>query len=952
VCHRESTCFYQAIEIDKVKQETTMEFITFAFICIKFSVGVACAIGDSIRKITDQNQPLLLEGEYEAMANDDDVGDTTEVEGLTGVEEDGALIVVGRDSEDVSSVLGYCDTLALNPGLLALPGKGSNVSECIGFGFDGVVGVMSNGITLFGSDTGVANKSGVFCMSSRVAMVLYLVSPQFLGNVNCVYEDVWFAQISCFREILIGRIGVESTSSEGYFFGLGHFSDGKAMHVNETCIFQISALFFDGLVGSLIKRSGAFDLAKTMVQSFMFTMIDSGANKEIALTSGRQQLKYDFQAECSVLKPFFNDIVCGKVFGHSILRDEVGMKLIILYGQDFTLYHGESFQNTSTSKGDISTILPPNVELDMNILDWEEANEVVSVEVDEASPVLSTSAAKLGSVPLIVKFVLVLALFTFQLVGFFRGWTSNFDLKMNNSAPWNFGLADYLDVESLLNWNLDGAGEYGVVSTNSQVIRVRGKSTRDTTQRSLASIVRGAGRELHLVLYMHSSTTFERLDSEDSIVPTDNENEPKMTLLLETGLIFCFEKFCVAADGWLRVCFESAERSSLLMHESIIITATGLNIHIWDFHLQIDSVVKLSERRECVLVLRRPKAIDTEVVSYTLRDLCYQSKPYDSLFILHPPMALVELFRKALFLRIVACSTSDSEELVLHSEPVLMMSLELVSVPSDEVSAMHGLRWLPDSSHSKTLELAAVWCTEETAYIKEVASKWITVVTDPSTRACGGFGTNASFEIGGDSTRSSGTFSMIDFYASKLGHCELEAIRPRFNSKAFSCQSYHAIQAPRTRILSVHQHRIQRTQARIQLPAPRHRLRRTQPRIQPPASCCRLQRTQSIITSTNCSFQFFHSIREAMANARVSLILVLLSFLPIVICKVLASQTLEPSDDHDHLSPCPSLANDVNDIDKPVPVRRFSRLVKELETTLDGSKWVSPTGPHRIGTAA
>jgi hypothetical protein len=317
-------------------------------------------------------------------------------------------------------------------------------------------------------------------------------------------------------------------------------------------------------------------------------------------------------------------------------------------------------------------------------------------------------------------------------------------------------------------------------------------------------------------------------------------------------------------------------------------------------------------------------------------------------------MALVELFRKALSLRTVACSTSDSDELVLHSEPVLMMSLELVSVPSDELSAMHGLRWLPDSSYSKTLELAAVRCNEETADIKEVASKWIAVVTDtshPFTRACGDFGNNTSFEIGGDSTRSSGTFSMIDFYASKLGHCELEAIRPRFNSKAFSCQSYHAIKAPRTRILSVHQHRIQRTQARIQLPAPRHRLRRTQPRIQPPASWRRLQRTQSIITSTNCSFQF-HSIREAMANARVSLILALLSFLPIVICKVLAPQTLEPSDDHDHLSPCPSLANDVNDVDKPVPVRRFSRLVKELETTLDGSKWVSPAGPRRIGTTA
>jgi hypothetical protein len=89
-----------------------------------------------------------------------------------------------------------------------------------------------------------------------------------------------------------------------------------------------------------------------------------------------------------------------------------------------------------------------------------------------------------------------------------------------------------------------------------------------------------------------------------------------------------------------------------------------------------------------------------------------------------------------------------------------------------------------------------------------------------------------------------------------------------------------------------------------------------------------------------------------MANARVSLILALLSFLPIVISKVLAPQTLEPSDDHDHLSPCPSLANDVNDVDKPVPVRRFSRSVKELETTLDGSKWVSPAGPRRIGTTA
>jgi hypothetical protein len=57
----------------------------FAIICIKIGTGVMCAIGDSIRKITDRNQPKMG---------------------------DGALIV---------------------PGPLVLLGHG--VSECIGFGF-------------------------------------------------------------------------------------------------------------------------------------------------------------------------------------------------------------------------------------------------------------------------------------------------------------------------------------------------------------------------------------------------------------------------------------------------------------------------------------------------------------------------------------------------------------------------------------------------------------------------------------------------------------------------------------------------------------------------------------------------------------------------------------------------------------------------------------------------
>jgi hypothetical protein len=34
----------------------------FAIICIKIGTGVMCAIGDSIRKITDRNQPKMGDG--------------------------------------------------------------------------------------------------------------------------------------------------------------------------------------------------------------------------------------------------------------------------------------------------------------------------------------------------------------------------------------------------------------------------------------------------------------------------------------------------------------------------------------------------------------------------------------------------------------------------------------------------------------------------------------------------------------------------------------------------------------------------------------------------------------------------------------------------------------------------------------------------------------------------
>jgi hypothetical protein len=148
------------------------------------------------------------------------------------------------------------------------------------------------------------------------------------------------------------------------------------------------------------------------------------------------------------------------------------------------------------------------------------------------------------------------------------------------------------------------------------------------------------------------------LDSGDSVVATDNENEPKTTLLLESDVVFVFyfEKFCIAADEWLRVCFERAEISLLLI-----------------------SVVKLIGRGECVLILRRHAAIGIEVASYMIRDLCYQCEPDDSLFILlHSPMSLIYLILRALSLQIVASSTSASDALVLRSEPVLIMSLELV----------------------------------------------------------------------------------------------------------------------------------------------------------------------------------------------------------------------------------------------------------------------------------
>jgi hypothetical protein len=65
-----------------------------------------------------------------------------------------------------------------------------------------------------------------------------------------------------------------------------------------------------------------------------------------------------------------------------------------------------------------------------------------------------------------------------------------------------------------------------------------------------------------------------------------------------------------------------------------------------------------------------------------------------------------------------------------------------------------------------------------------------------------------------------------------------------------------------------------------------------------------------------------------MANARVILIFALLSILPLVICKVIVSQTLETSDDH------LSAGLEVDDF---VPIRRLSQLVKALVLLLKQS---------------
>jgi hypothetical protein len=114
----------------------------------------------------------------------------------------------------------------------------------------------------------------------------------------------------------------------------------------------------------------------------------------------------------------------------------------------------------------------------MNILDLDEANDVVTVRVDEASQFDSTSAFKLGGLLLIVKFVIVLALFMFQLTSAFFELTDNVDLNlnvgMNNSVEFlhvdqylaKFDLAESPGIASPLNWNADGTDEFVMSPTN------------------------------------------------------------------------------------------------------------------------------------------------------------------------------------------------------------------------------------------------------------------------------------------------------------------------------------------------------------------------------------------------------------------------------------------------------------------------------------------------------
>jgi hypothetical protein len=138
----------------------------------------------------------------------------------------------------------------------------------------------------------IASKSGVkLCMNLRVAVDLYLVSPQ--------HEHALYVQISSFWQSVFFNKGNPCTH-----------------HTFLVCIFVCSGFVacdfqkcvFGRLDSSFIERFGAIDLIKATVQLLMLSTIKSGATKAVALNNAIRRIK-DVSAEYLGMQLLVDNIV-------------------------------------------------------------------------------------------------------------------------------------------------------------------------------------------------------------------------------------------------------------------------------------------------------------------------------------------------------------------------------------------------------------------------------------------------------------------------------------------------------------------------------------------------------------------------------------------------------------------------------------------------------------------